>query len=52
MVEESSLELMDIFAEPLLVEGGLTVLSDDAVGSGISWNLAYADAYRIKGVAS
>ena len=37
----------DILAEPLLVENGLTVLSDDAVGSGVSWNASNVEAYRV-----
>jgi len=37
----------EILAEPLLIEDGLTVLSDDLVGSGINWNQQKLDCYRV-----
>ncbi|MDB4222614.1 mandelate racemase, partial [Granulosicoccus sp.] len=37
----------EILAEPLQIEDGLTVLPDNLVGTGISWNQQKLDTYRI-----
>lgn len=37
----------EILAEPLQVEDGLTVLPDDLLGTGISWNQQKLDKYRV-----
>lgn len=37
----------DILAEPLLVEKGLTVLADDLIGTGVSWNQQKLETYRV-----
>lgn len=36
-----------ILAQPLIVEKGLTVMPDEAVGTGVSWNAARVDDYRV-----
>lgn len=38
---------VDILAEPLTVEAGLTVLPDDLVGTGIRWNQQKLESYRV-----
>lgn len=37
----------DILAEPLVVERGMTVLNEDGVGSGVSWNADNVAKYRV-----
>ena len=37
----------EILAEPQTIEDGLTVLPDDLIGTGVSWNHQNLDTYRV-----
>ena len=37
----------EILDEPLTVEAGMTVLKDDLIGSGMTWNISKVEQYRV-----